>query len=208
MPLLAALALMTTSSWPDPKTFEARERDWRNGPVVYQVFVDRFAPSADLAAKRMLYKSPRSLHPWSETPKAGSQIKSMGVWSHELAFWGGDLKSVRSKLSYIHDLGADVLYLNPIFDALTNHKYDALDYGKVAPEYGTRQDVIDLASDLHRNGMRLMLDGVFNHMGRNATRLQSALRDPKSPYRDWYFIGKQYPLGYRAWVNVPNLAEL
>jgi len=185
-----------------------RDADWRNGAIVYQVFVDRFAPSAHLDQKRDLYKSPRSLHPWSEVPKSGHEDRSVGLWSHELAFWGGDLPSLTSKLDYIQGLGADVLYLNPIHSALTNHKYDSNDWKQVSPEYGTRQDVKNLAHDLHSRGMKLMLDGVFNHLGRSSPFLQAALKDPASPYRKWFFFGSQYPSGYRAWANVRNLAEV
>ena len=185
-----------------------RSTDWRNGAVVYQVFVDRFAPSEHLDLKRKLYAAPRSLNDWSEVPVAGHEVRSIGIWTHELAFWGGDLKSLEGKLDYIKSLGPDALYLNPIQAALTNHKYDALDWAEVAPEYGTRQDVLDLAHGLHARGMKLMLDGVFNHMGRSGAKFQSALNDPKSPYRDWFFIGPEYPGGYRAWVNVRNLPEV
>jgi len=206
--LCLAAAVMLSSPLPAVDKMEARARDWRIGPVVYQIFVDRFAPSDHLDAKRGLYAAPRSLHPWDETPKGGTLNREAGLWSHELAFWGGDLQSVRSKVGYIKDLGVDVVYLNPIVQALSNHKYDAQDYKAVAPEYGTRADVASLAKDLHAKGMRLMLDGVFNHMGRTSPALQSAIHDPKSPYRDWFFVGPEYPGGYRAWIGVANLPEL
>ena len=186
----------------------ARAADWRNGAVVYQVFVDRFAPSLNLTAKLHLYDSPRTLREWSEVPVGGHEDPELGVWTHELDFWGGDLKSLESKMEYIKGLDADVLYLQPIQSGFTNHKYDALDWAEVAPEYGTRQDVIDIADSLHRSGMKLMLDGVFNHVGRRSPKFQAALRDPKSPYRDWFFFGKQYPFGYRSWVNSANLPEV
>jgi len=102
----------------------------------------------------------------------------------------------------------DVLYLNPIHKACTNHKYDAQNYFEVSPEYGTRHDLRALADAVHQRGMRLVLDGVFNHMGRTAPWFQQAMADPNSPYRDWFFIGSQYKLGYRAWADVPNLPEL
>lgn len=198
---------MTAADRQAAQAMAARAADWRDGAIVYQAFVDRFAPSANLAAKRKLYDSPRSLHDWREAPVGGSPVPALGLWSHELAFWGGDLKSVEGKLDYVHSLGADVMYLNPIVPSLTNHKYDAQDWAEVAPEYGTRQDVVDLANGLHRRGMRLMLDGAFNHMGRSAPKFQSALNDPKSPYRNWFFIGSNYAGGYRAWNNVGNLPE-
>ncbi len=186
----------------------AREADWRNGAIVYQVIVDRFAPPADLEAKRHLYPPPKRLRPWSESPKRGTFLPEQQVWTQEIDFWGGDLESLRGKLAYVAELGADVLYLNPIHHAYTNHKYDALDYFAVSPEYGTRDDVKALADACHERGLKLVLDGVFNHMGRQSAWFQEALADPQSPKRDWFFIDKRYKHGYRAWADVPNLPEL
>jgi cyclomaltodextrinase len=188
--------------------FETREKDWRNGAVVYQVLVDRFAPAADLAAKRHLYPAPKTLHAWDETPAKGRYLPEHKLWSHEIAFWGGDLASTAGKLGYVQGLGADVLYLNPICLAFTNHKYDALDYLQVSPEYGTRADVKALADDLHGRGMKLVLDGVFNHMGRNSALFQQAQADENSPYRDWFVFGEQFAGGARAWWRAENLPEL
>lgn len=191
-----------------PDVYADREKDWRIGPVVYHVLVDRFAPPGHLEAKRGLYPPPKRLRPWSESPARGQEIRDAGLWSHEIDFWGGDLASLRGKLDYIDQLGVDVLYLNPIHDAYTNHKYDALDYFKVSPEYGTRDDVKALATDVHARGMKLVLDGVFNHMGRKSSWFQEAMANPKSPKRDWFFIGDEYQFGYRGWANVANLPEL
>lgn len=188
--------------------YEAREKDWRNGAIVYQVFVDRFAPSANLDAKRALYPAPKVLRRWDEQPEAGKYLEDVKVWSHEIDFWGGDLASTLGKLDYVQGLGADVLYLNPIPLAYTNHKYDALDYQQISPEYGTYDDVKKLAAETKRRNMKLVLDGVFNHMGRNSPKFQSAQNDPKSPYRDWFTFGSQYKAGYRGWWNVDNLPEL
>ncbi len=189
-------------------TFEARERDWRNGAVVYQVLVDRFAPSANLDAKKHLYPAPKVLRKWDELPVAGKYLPDAKVWSHEIDFWGGDLQSLSSKLDYIRQLGADVLYLNPIHLAYTNHKYDSLDYQKVSPEFSTRGDAKRLAVEVHRRGMKLVFDGVFNHMGRNSPYFRGAESDPKSGYRDWFVFGTQYAGGARAWALAENLPEL
>jgi glycosidase len=186
----------------------AREADWRVGPVVYQVLVDRFAPSANLEAKRNLYAAPRVLHAWEDNPKRGTRNDAIGLWSHEIDFWGGDLASLSSKLDYIQSLDVDVLYLNPIHAAYTNHKYDAQDYFKVSPEFGTREDVTRLANNLHQRDMKLVLDGVLNHMGRTSPQFQDALKNASSPWRDWYFIGPEYQLGYRAWWDVANLPDV
>jgi len=189
-------------------TYERREQDWRMGALVYQVLVDRYAPSADLEAKRALYPAPKTLHAWTETPKRGVYLESERLWSHEIQFWGGDLASTRSRLDHVQSLGADVLYLNPIHLAYTNHKYDAFDYQAVSPEFGTRADVKTLAADVHRRGMKLVLDGVFNHMGRNAPIFKDALANPQSPWRDWFYFGPQYQSGARVWWLAENLPEI
>ena len=191
-----------------PETFVRREQDWRNGAIVYQVLVDRFAPSTQLEAKRALYPSPKVLRDWSETPKPGTYLSEAKLSSHELEFWGGDFASLRSRLDHIQQLGANVLYLNPIHLAYTNHKYDALDFLKISPEFGDREEFLGLVADVHARGMKIVLDGVFNHMGRNASIFQDALQNPSSPWRDWFAIGPQYAAGARAWTGFQNLPEL
>jgi len=188
--------------------YEKREADWRNGPIVYQVLVDRFAPSANLEAKRSLYPAPKKLRAWSEEPRRGTYLEAEKLWSHEIDFWGGDLASTAAKLDHVQQIGAEVLYLNPIHLGYTNHKYDSLDYNAVSPEFGTRDDVKALAAELKKRGMKLVLDGVFNHMGRNSPAFRQAEADPKSPYRDWFVFGPQYEGGVRTWWNAQNLPEL
>lgn len=190
------------------ETFTRREQDWRNGAIVYQVLVDRFAPSARLDAKRGLYPAPKVLRDWSELPQPGAYLPDAMLNSQEIDFWGGDLASLSSRLDYVQQLGADVLYLNPIHLAYTNHKYDALDFQKISPEFGDRQDFIRLAADVHARGMMLVLDGVFNHMGRNAPIFQEAIANPASAWRDWFAIGPQYNGGARVWTGYQNLPEL
>lgn len=188
--------------------FTEREHDWRNGATVYQVLVDRFAPSDRLEAKRALYRAPKVLRNWSETPHTGAYLPAEKLNSHELDFWGGDFASLRNRLDYIEQLGADVLYLNPIHLAYTNHKYDALDFHKISPEFGDREDFVRLAAEVHTRGMKVVLDGVFNHMGRNAPIFQDAITNPASPWRDWFVIGPQYHGGARVWTGFQNLPEL
>ena len=215
--LFALLALPGASSLlladserqnPGASAYEVREQDWRNGALVYQVLVDRFAPAADLQAKIHLYQPPKMVRQWSETPKQGVYLEKEGVWSHEIDFWGGDIASLRGKLGYLNELGVDVLYLNPIHTGFTNHKYDSLDFEQVSPEFGTRKDVAGLADDLHALEMKLVLDGVFNHMGRNSAKFLQAANNPKSKYRDWFYFGDEYPGGVRVWAQAKNLPEL
>ena len=120
--LLIAAASLAAHAGP----YEDRERDWRNGAIVYQVLVDRFAPPSDLEAKRALYPAPKTLRAWTDTPKPGPYLTEQKLSAHELDFWGGDLASTTARLDHVQRLGADVLYLNPIHLAYTNHKYDAL----------------------------------------------------------------------------------
>jgi|GEM_PF-118975 len=235
--LSTALSAATPANRYDAESrgrYEAREKDWRIGALVYQVLPDRFAPPADLQAKRHLYPAPKVLRDWSETPQRGRYLEEAKLWSHEIEFWGGDLQSLRGKLDHVQQLGADVLYLNPIHLAYTNHKYDAFDYHAVSPEFGTRDDVKALAKDVHARGMKLVLDGVFNHMGRNAPKFKEAeaafraasegRRAAPSPehtpsgggraaaggsrFIDWFYFGPQYQSGARIWWLAENLPEL
>ena len=185
-----------------------RAADWRNGPVVYQIIVDRFAPSAKLERKKPLYTAPRRLRAWDETPGQGKYLEKDGVWSHEVDFWGGDLASLRGKLDYLQELGIDVVYLNPVFSSLTNHKYDAWDYHRIDPVYGTRADLASLAKDLHQRNQRLVLDGVFNHMGRRSPMFEEARRNESSRWRQFFKFDSRYPRGYIGWYDVENLPEL
>ena len=209
-PATATLATLLTAASlvAQAGVYEDRERDWRNGAVVYQVLVDRFAPPADLDAKRALYPAPKRLRAWTEIPKPGPYLPEQKLSAHELDFWGGDLASTTARLDHVQRLGVDVLYLNPIHLAWTNHKYDALDFQAVSPEYGTRDDFRRLAADAHRRGLKVVLDGVFNHMGRNAPIFREAFANPKSKYRDWFAIGPQYEGGARVWTGFQNHPEL
>ena len=98
---------------PAGSVYDQRERDWRNGAIVYQVIVDRFVPSATLEAKRGLYPPPKVLRPWSEPALPGVYLESEKLNSQELDFWGGDLASLATKVDYVQRLGVDVLYLKP-----------------------------------------------------------------------------------------------
>ena len=184
----------------DKDTFSRREADWRSGAVVYQVMVDRFAPSADLEAKRGHYASPRRLRQWERQPRRGKFLPEQQVWSHELDFWGGDLRSLAGRLDHILGLGSTVLYLNPIFDALTNHKYDTTDYMNVSPEFGTREDLRSLADACHEKGIHLVLDGVFNHVSRRHPLLREAPA--------MFTADASSPGGMLCWWDVANLPEL
>lgn len=186
--------------------FKDRDRNWHQGGIVYQVFVDRFAPS--FKEKTSLYPSPKVLHPWDTLPKEGKKLHDVPFYSHELDFWGGDLPSLISKLPYLEALGVSILYLNPIFKALSNHKYDTIDYLTIDEAYGTIDDLKELIEKAHQRHIKIVLDGVFNHMSFLSPIFQEALHNQHSLYRDWFVFGSQYRHGYRAWHNAASLPEL
>lgn len=189
-------------------TYEARLADWRLHQVVYQVFVDRFHAVPAPETRRALYGPPRTLRGWKELPKKRGFLDDAKVWGHEVDFWGGTLKGVTAKLDYIKGLGAGVVYLNPVFLALTNHKYDATDYFRIDPQYGTRADFEELCREAHARGMRVVLDGVLNHVGQRGVWFQEALRDPKSDKRAFFTFDPKVTNGYVAWIDAPSLPEL
>ena len=187
--------------------YHEREKDWRNGAVVYQVIVDRFSPSKTIEKKLALYQEPRKLRYWDETPKPGVFHHASRYWTHELDFWGGDLKSVMDRLDYLKELKIDVLYLNPIHQSLSNHKYDAKDYMTISEEFGSIEDLRDLISFIHKQDQKIMLDGVFNHVGVDHLFFVDALK-PNSAYKNWFDFNQKYPEGVRLWADVKSLPEL
>ena len=184
------------------EVYDQRLADWRTHQVVYQVFVDRFAAEPDPASRAALYAAPRRLRPWTAQPEKGKFVPEAKVWGHELDFWGGTLAGVTSHLDYIHGLGANVLYLNPIFLSLTNHKYDTTDYFQVDPQFGTREDFAKLCAEAHRRGMRVVLDGVLNHVGER----NPWFNDPAK--RSFFRFDPSAPNGYVSWLDVPSMPEL
>ncbi len=199
LPLMALMAMGSSK-------YDQRAADWRNGAIVYQVFVDRFAPSKDFAAKRALYPPPGLLKNWSDLPKPSAYDPKIGTYPHVMEFWGGDLASLRSRLDYVKNLGIDVLYLQPIFKSPSNHKYDTEDYFQIDPQYGTQADLDGLIRGVHRSKMKLVLDGVFNHIGETSKIFQTAKAG--GPHRDWFTFGKKFPNGYRGWAGVKSLPGL
>lgn len=141
--------------------------DWLKTGIMYQIFPDRFfnGDAANDTAKRQARgDEPLALRDWDDVPSApplGNDDDAF--WNND--FFGGDLEGIRQKLEYLRELGVTVLYLNPIFSAASNHKYDAADYDRIDPMFGTLEEFQLLAQEARQRGMRLLLDGVFNHVG-------------------------------------------
>lgn len=142
---------------------------WAKGATYYQIFPDRFRngdPGND----------PEGVKPWGSTPDR----------EH---FTGGDLKGIVEKIDYLADLGVDIVYMTPIFHARSNHRYDTTDYMSVDPGLGTFADLKELVAKLHGSGIRVLLDGVFNHCGVDFAPFRDVLENgEKSKYRDWFFV--------------------
>lgn len=167
---------------------------WVHNAVFYQIFPDRFAFSSEV-------QKPSNLELW-ETPPT----------SH--GFKGGDLVGTADKLDYLQDLGITALYFTPVFQSAANHRYHTHDYLKVDPILGGDAALRRLLDEAHRRGMRVVLDGVFNHASRGFFQFNHILElGAKSPYLDWFNV-RGYPLhayegqpNYRCWWNLPALPE-
>ncbi len=188
--------------------YDSRAKDWRCGGIVYQVFVDRYAKSLRLNEKHAFYAPPRTLKDWSDLPSRGKFLPEELNVEGELEFWGGDLHSLLVHLDHIIEMGTNVLYLNPVFTAFTNHKYDTMDYYTIDPQYGDEEDLRNLIETCHEKGLKVLFDGVFNHMGRRAPLFQKAQNQPESRERAYFTFGEKYRNGYLGWRNVSNLPEL
>ena len=153
----------------EEEMFEVPE--WAANKVVYQIFPSRYAASQPVD-KELWYKAPitftDNLH--------------------------GDIRGIIDHLDYIRDLGIDVIYLTPIFKSDSCHKYDTIDYYQIDPSFGTAEDLRELVQKAHQYGMKVVLDAVFNHTGRDFFAFKDILENKeKSKYLDWYFIDK-FPL--------------
>ncbi|MDR1891658.1 MAG: glycoside hydrolase family 13 protein, partial [Oscillospiraceae bacterium] len=187
-----------------------RTPEWFWGGVMYQIFPDRFCasgtPKGDVPADRYLRRD------WGGQPL---WELDRGILSQNNDYFGGDFRGIESKLDYLAGLGVSVIYLNPIFEAHSNHRYNTADYLKSDPLLGTEEDFTRLCRHAKFYGIRVILDGVFSHVGDDSRYFNKsgrygdcgAYQKPGSPFASWFFFGGEYPCGYRAWWNVPSLPE-
>ncbi len=177
---------------------------WARASVFYQIFPDRFAdgdPASNVRNGEFNYRELRSTaRPWG-APPAAQGMQAM------LEFYGGDLQGVMQRLDYLQDLGVNALYLNPIFSAYSNHRYDVTDYNNVDPHLGGNQALADLRQALDERGMRYILDIVPNHCGFMHPWFQEARQDPLAPSAE-FFTFHHHPDDYEAWLGVRSLPKL
>lgn len=179
---------------------------WK-GAVMYQIFPDRFYRAGDCDVSEKL--QPFLIHDkWGDTPAYVPQTDKK-VWNCD--FFGGNLRGILEKLPYLQNLGVTVLYLNPIFMAFSNHRYDTADYRRIDPMLGTEEDFRTLCRQAHALGMRVVLDGVFSHTGSDSVYFDKnnrfgggAYHNPHSPYRSWYQF-QSWPEEYTAWWGIETL---
>lgn len=189
--------------------------DWFKDCIMYQIFPDRFfgAHDGEIVKKRPEY----IIHgDWYDPLAYNDHPYEYGPACND--FYGGNLKGITEKLPYLHDMGISVIYLNPIFDAYSNHKYDTADYTRIDPMFGDEEDFKKLCSEAKKLGIRIILDGVFSHTGSDSIYFNKygcygentgAYRDENSPYRSWYNLHGDG--GYDSWwgcSNLPNVNEM
>ena len=189
------------------------EPTWIKESIFYQIFPDRFYdgdPSANVkSGEYEIYGKKTIAKQWNEFERKEGDYP----FSH---FYGGDLAGIRKKIPYFKELGVTALYLNPIFFAPSNHKYDIVDYKTVDPHFGTNKEFAELVSELHKNGIRVILDGIFNHTGVNHYWFDSkkihntntgAFNNKDSQYYEFYTF-YNWPEEYESWMGHKSLPKL
>ena len=181
--------------------------DWFGRGVTYQIFPDRFCrlalpDPAGLVGRRLVHQD------WSARP----ELPEDQGRDPNRDFFGGSLRGIVEKLDYLRDLGVTTLYLCPIFESASNHRYNTADYERVDPMLGTEEDFRLLCREARDRGIHVMLDGVFNHTGSNSRYFNAegyypapgAAQRQDSPYYPWYTF-QSWPDQYEAWWGVRTL---
>ena len=182
---------------------------WLEGGLIYQIFPDRFNFSGEekvnVSPKRHLRDD------WGGEPAWWQNNDKFQLGND---FFKGDLKGIMQKLDYLEDLGVVCLYLNPIFMASSNHRYNTMDYEKIDTLLGDEKSFKELCDAAHKRGMFIILDGVFSHTGDDSRYFDrynefggGACSGDTSPYYSWYKF-KNFPHDYHSWWGVPTLPEV
>lgn len=171
--------------------------EWAKGRVYYQIFPDRFRNGDP-------HNDPKGTYNWYG-PHNQSSLGS--------SFYGGDLQGVIDSVDYLEYLGVEAIYFNPIFEALSTHKYDTKNYLKIDPSFGDEEIFLDMLDILHESNIKVILDGVFNHTGTEFFAMQENFaKQEESRYLDWYYI-KSFPIrkstsSYEGWHGYADLPQL
>jgi glycosidase len=182
--------------------------EWLVGGAMYQIFPDRFARGGDAARREDAVYDDEWDNGIPEYPdRVGDSFPNN-------KHFGGTLYGVADKLSYLSELGINCIYLNPIFDAYSNHKYDTCDFLKVDKTFGGDESLAFLVEKAHEKGIKVILDGVFNHVGDDSIYFDAygkhgtgACVSTDSPYFGWFDFSR-YPDEYESWWGIRNLPKI
>lgn len=183
--------------------------EWAKGKMMYHIFVDRFKRGSSEQLKELPYR--HAINEWSEENMIIGPDKD-GIWN--IDFFGGDLKGITQSLDYIQSLGVSILYLSPICESQSTHRYDTTDYLKVDPYAGTGDDLKNLCDEAHKRGMKIILDAVFNHVGNDSVYFDEYnrhggngayqnLNSPYAPFFNYRLDGNE--VLYNYWWGMTNL---
>ncbi|SMC95519.1 bifunctional glycogen debranching protein GlgX/4-alpha-glucanotransferase [Sporomusa malonica] len=186
---------------------------WFKHAIVYQIFVDRFCNGQ--SDDKILNPRPGSLlhADWQDTPVYTRDMDTGAILAYD--FFGGNLAGVIAKLPYLEELGVTAIYLNPVFAAPSNHKYDTADYKTIDPMFGDNELFADLCAKAKERGIAVILDGVFSHTGSDSIYFNQdgtydsigAYQSKDSPYYSWYKF-TEYPDQFESWWGVGNLPNV
>ena len=196
-----------------------RTPEWLRRSVMYQVFPDRFGFSDDGTAQagieyhRRLGQSPE-MHKSRTEPVKWQPRPGEGDYAPD-DFYGGTLRGIAARLPYLKALGIGTLYLNPVVEARSNHRYDTANYERVDPILGSVDDYVNLCGEASRLGIRIINDGVFSHTGADSVYFDrfgsyggtGAHASRSSPYFSWFDF-RSYPDDYRCWWGFRDLPEV
>ncbi len=183
--------------------------DWYTEGIVYQIFPDRFCREGSVLNPKdniHIYEK------WNEIPK---YIKNEKGEIEKWDFFGGNIKGIISKLDYLKTLNITAIYLNPVFEACSNHRYNTADYFKIDPMLGSEEDFEELIEKADKMGIKIILDGVFNHTGADSIYFDKFLNyggngayvNKNSKYKSWFKFD-EYPKNYKSWWGVGDLPTL
>lgn len=179
--------------------------EWLAGSVLYQVFPDRFAKSADAPYDRL--RAAGELPEWAIPAEWGDSLDPEPP-GRSAQLFGGDLDGVRERLDHLVDLGVTLLYLTPVFPARSNHRYDASTFDRVDELLGGDDALVRLVEAAHARGIRVIGDLTSNHSGDAHEWFRAAQADPESVERGFYFFRDESSGGgYESWLGVPSLPK-
>ncbi len=186
---------------------------WFGEGVMYHVFVDRFCRGAGETHRRTGERAPEINPDWENGIPQYAPYPGAPLTNH--VHFGGNLWGVAEKLDYLASLGVKVIYLSPVVEAYSNHKYDTGHYKAVDGGFGGDAALDHLLAEAHARGMKVILDGVFNHTGDDSLYFNryglypsvGAVQAPDSPYRDWYYF-RNFPDEYESWWGITIMPKL